>query len=107
MRILNYKECNITGWHREYYRSKFFLIRKVLKLINSNYDDIIITTTDDSSSIDDILVWEYRCEFENLTKYFLTEWGAVLYNEKANLDDADFSIIRVPLFLLLKSQQWC
>ena len=40
MRKLYYRECNITPWHLKFYFSNFLLVRKILKLFNSNYEDI-------------------------------------------------------------------
>lgn len=104
MRMLKYRECNITPWHQRIYFTKILFIRKLLKLINSNYDYIFSYSRDSDPSLMNTQVWEFRCDSVNLTKYFLTKTGAEIYLDRIDLPTyTDYSIVRVPLFLILVS----
>ena len=101
MRMLKYRECNITPWHLKFYFSNFLLVRKILKLFNSNYEDIKIISVGNNLPLSKYTVWEFRCESQNLTKYFMTEWGAELFAERiAIYDNLEYTISKISLSLL-------
>lgn len=80
---LDYRECNITRWHRRYYIFKTSIISKIIDLKKSHYDDIEITALGSSHALEDCDIWKLDYRECNITvwrrSYFAKKSDAQAY----------------------------
>ncbi len=107
MWLLEYRECNITEWHRKYYFLKRSVINKIIALNKQHYEDIRCTSLRGSESINDWTIWKLdykQCQITLWqTSYFATKSQAqnmVRYLEKEYWDDIVLTEVSVAKLLI-------